>query len=378
MAIGLYVHVPFCVRKCRYCSFTSYPREDGAVTLYLGALAREIEMRAGSLSREERLVDSIYIGGGTPTCLEAGDLEAVLDRIYSSFTVSAGAEITVEANPGTVDREKLARLRKAGVNRLSLGFQACRPELLATLGRIHTWPEAVASFREARRAGFDNINTDLIFGIPGQGPEQWAECLEEVAGLGPDHISAYGLQLEEGTPLFLEVGQGLIEPCTEDLEADMYQDLRETLSHRGYIQYEISNFSLPGRECRHNLRYWHNLSYLGLGPSAHSFLGGRRFSNDPSTQGYAGVISSGQFPVCWQEETGRRTEMSETMFLGLRLLGGVDLEEFRKRFGESAEDVYRAEIDRLAGLGLVEAGEGRVRLTPRGVMLGNVVFMEFV
>lgn len=378
MSIGLYIHVPFCVRKCFYCSFVSVPREDGLVSRYLDALAVEMEIRSRTLPREEKSVDSIYVGGGTPTCLSGKELSRILEGIHFFFDVSAGAEITVEANPGTVSRDKLIDLRKAGVNRLSMGFQACHRDLLKTLGRIHSPAGAVAAFREARLAGFDNINIDIIYGIPGQSLDMWQICLTEVDGLRPDHLSAYSLQIEEGTPLFDRVRAGVLEACPEDLEAEMYEHLIDHLTARDYVHYEISNFARPGKLCRHNLRYWHNLGYLGLGPAAHSNLGGARFSNDPSLQRYAGALEEGSLPVNWQEKTDPKTEMSETVFLGLRLMEGVDLSAFRHRFGKDIDEVFRDEIDRLAGLGLIERAGGRLRLTRRGMMLGNMVFAEFV
>ncbi|MFZ5646675.1 MAG: radical SAM family heme chaperone HemW [Bacillota bacterium] len=378
MGIGLYIHVPFCIRKCRYCAFTSYPVNEGEVFNYIDALSREIGIRAGMLSPEERKVDTVYMGGGTPTCLPVKVLGTLFETVYSHFDVSHDAEISVEANPGTVDGYKLAVLGEHGVNRISIGIQACQPELLHVLGRIHSFEEAVNSFNQARDRGFDNINVDLIFGIPGQSFEQWRECLNRVAGLMPDHISAYGLHLEEGTPLFESAEKGRVEPCPEDLEADMYKYLVDCLKSRGYVHYEISNFALPGRLCRHNLRYWLNRDYLGLGPAAHSFMAGRRFSNEPLLRRYADKLSAGVLPECREEEMDLENEMSETVFLGLRLVEGLDRGEFRERFGKSVEEVYGAQIKHLAGLGLIEADERRIRLTEKGLLLGNIVFAEFV
>ncbi|MFZ5631211.1 MAG: radical SAM family heme chaperone HemW [Bacillota bacterium] len=378
MPIGLYIHIPFCLKKCNYCSFVSFPGEDGLVSSYIGALGREIEIRARALAPEERIIDSVYVGGGTPTCLSGEQLAGLTEKVFSCFSVEPGAEITVEANPGTIDRGKLATLKNAGYNRLSLGFQACHPDLLNTLGRIHSYPGAEMSFLEARRAGFDNISVDLIFGIPGQSSGQWRSCLERVADLGPDHISAYGLQLEENTPLYGAVQRGTPAACPEDLEADMYADLMETLAAYGYIHYEISNFALPGRFCRHNLRYWHNREYLGLGLAAHSYLGGKRFSNEADLGRYFGGLAEDRLPVCWEEETDAGTEMSETVFLGLRLVEGLDTGKFRERFGKGIGEVYGREIERLAALKLIEMSGNHLRLTRRGLMLGNLVFAEFV
>jgi oxygen-independent coproporphyrinogen-3 oxidase len=378
MAIGLYVHIPFCVKKCEYCSFVSYPAVKGARSRFIEALFMEINMRGRTLPPEEKAVDSVYIGGGTPTCLSGEALAAIMREIFACFSVSGTAEITVETNPGTADEEKYASLKRAGINRLSIGVQACHRDLLKTLGRLHSYSDAVKAFLDARSAGIDNISLDLIFGIPGQTFEQWHSCLETVAELRPEHISAYGLQLEEGTPLFNKVGEGILEPCPEDLEAEMYLDLIETLESYGYIHYEISNFSLPGYFCRHNLRYWRNLDYLSLGPSAHSYLKGRRFSNEPGLDRYVERLQAGDLPVCWEEETGPATEMSETAFVGLRLIEGLDTELFRKRFGKDIYDVYGKEIEHLTALKLIKTGGGRIYLTKRGILLGNLVFSEFV
>lgn len=378
MAIGLYIHVPFCIKKCQYCDFVSYPLEGKASSNYISSLFKEMSVYADKLKPDTKIIDSVYIGGGTPTCLSGDDLAGILDKIFSCFDVRDGAEITVEVNPGTVTREKLVSLKKAGVNRLSIGFQSCHPDLLHTLGRIHTFFEAVKTFREARALGYDNINIDLIFGIPGQSYEQWQSCLEKVVRLYPDHISAYNLQLEEGTPLFDMVNKGFLEPCSEDLEADMYQNLIEMLSVSGYVHYEISNFALRGRFCRHNLRYWQNRSFLGLGPAAHSFLDGRRFSNEPDVDRYMEKLMEGYLPVSWEKKLDVRTEMSETVFMGLRLIEGLDKDEFRKRFGEKVNEVFESEIERLIEMGLLKNLENRICLTAKGLMLGNIVFMQFV
>jgi len=378
MSIGLYVHVPFCVKKCHYCDFVSVVKEDSAVEHFIASLQREISMWSNILRGQEKHVDSIYIGGGTPTCLTGRELSSIIESIFAGFDVPADPELTVEANPGTVDRHKLDCLKSAGVNRLSLGFQSCSRELLDILGRTHTYRDAVSCYMDARAAGFENINTDLIFGIPGQTVEQWQCCLNEVAGLRPDHISAYGLQLEEGTPLYDTVASGRLEECPEDLQAEMYESLMETLAGRGYIHYEISNFCLPEKCCRHNLRYWHNESYIGLGPAAHSCMGGIRYANHHGLREYNDMLLLGSLPVICREEKDPVREMSETMFLGLRLIEGMDVESFRQRFGVSVYDVYTKEIEKLAGLKLIEAAGGKLRLTKRGIMVGNMVFSEFV
>lgn len=378
MSTGIYIHIPFCLKKCNYCSFVSFPGKPEEISAYMDALVKEMQIRARILTPEERTVDSVYVGGGTPTCLSGHQLAGMMANIFTLFNLDANAEITVEANPGTVDRSKLKTLAEAGFNRLSLGFQACDDDLLGVLGRVHSYPEAEAAFGEARRAGFDNINIDLIFAIPGQSFEKWHRCLKRVAGLGPEHISAYGMQLEENTPLHNMVRQGILEECPEDLDAEMYADLMETLGAYGYVHYEVSNFARPGRYSRHNLRYWQNRQYLGFGVAAHSYLGRRRFSNETGLGQYVRRLESGELPVCWEEEIDRQTEMSETVFLGLRLLQGLDTGEFRERFGQGIEEVYGQQLERLKHLDLIETADNRIYLTRRGLMLGNVVFAEFV
>jgi len=378
MPIGLYIHVPFCIRKCFYCDFTSYPVSVPAVEDYLKSLIEEINLYGAALGDEEKNISSLFFGGGTPTCLPAGALKMVLDELRYSFSLMKGCEITVEANPGTVDAAGLDTLLKAGVNRLSIGVQSFNDALLGVLGRIHTAKQAVEAVQLARKAGFANLNLDTIFGIPGQGIRDWRETLEQAVELGPEHIAAYGLQLEEGTPLTQAAARGEICACPEDLELMMYQCAHEFLSGSGYNQYEISNFARPGRECAHNLVYWLNRPYLGLGPAAHSFVNGERFSNEASLERYSEKLSRKEYPVESRESLTAENEMAETMFLGLRLIQGVDLNLFHERFGRRAEELYQQEIKALAEKGLVEIKGGCLRLTSAGLPLGNIVFREFV
>lgn len=377
-ALGLYVHVPFCLKKCLYCDFTSYPYSEAAAGVYLDALFKEIEMYSRELPDREKELVSIFIGGGTPTCLPSGSLTAILDRLSRAFSLLPGCEITVEVNPGTVDRQSLAELKAGGVNRLSLGVQAFQDHLLSMLGRIHTAVEAVETTRAARMVGFENLNLDFIFGIPGQTIRDWQETLSQAVSLEPEHIAVYGLQLEAGTPLEHLVSRGEIQPCSEELELSLYQTAIRYLSGQGYVHYEISNFTCPGRKSVHNLGYWLNRPYLGLGPAAHSYLRGGRYANDSTLEGYAGRLARGELPVYTREAGTVRTEMAETMFLGLRLISGVDLMAFYRRFGRRAEDVYRLEITRLLKSGLVKIAGGHLYLTAAGLPLANEVFIEFV
>jgi oxygen-independent coproporphyrinogen-3 oxidase len=349
-----------------------------AVADYLGSLVKEINLYGAALGDEEKSITSLFFGGGTPTCLPAGALKMILDELRHSFSLVEGCEITVEANPGTVDAAGLETLLKAGVNRLSLGVQSFNDGLLGVLGRIHSAAQALEAVHLARAAGFANLNLDFIFGIPGQTISNWQETLAQAVALGPEHVATYGLQLEEGTPLAQGVGRGEICACPEDLELMMYRHAVEYLNATGYKQYEISNFARPGRECVHNLVYWLNKPYLGFGPAAHSFIGGERFSNVTALESYSGRLSKGEYPVEARERLTAADEMAETMFLGLRLTAGVDLDLFHRRFGRRAEDVYSQEIKGLLKNGLIEINSGFLRLSGKGLPLANVVFREFV
>jgi oxygen-independent coproporphyrinogen-3 oxidase len=378
MAIGLYAHIPFCLRKCNYCDFVSYAYKREDESAYLEALAIEMKLYERLLPSELKEVSSVYLGGGTPTCLSAGGLATLLQNCRRYFKILPGAEISVEANPGTVDAQKLFVLRENGVNRLSIGVQACQQHLLEILGRIHNYAQARNTIVMAKDAGFENINIDLIFDLPGQTLKEWEDCLERVLAFEPVHISAYGLQLEEGTPLYREVHSGKLKPCDEETGLAMYEHVVNALKQAGFIHYEISNFSLPGYQCRHNLRYWRNLSYLGLGPAAHSFLGGCRFSNENILDKYVFRLRKGELPVKEREKLARKTIMAETVFLGLRLTQGLDLDGFAGRFGQKAEEIYSTQIKRLLELDLLEICDGHLRLTAKGLPLANNVFAEFV
>ncbi len=378
MPAALYIHVPFCLKKCYYCDFISYPFDAGDAGAYLDALFREMRRYGAVLSDAEKRISSLYVGGGTPTCLPAAGLCAILENAAAHFNLLPDCEITVEANPGTVDPGGLRELKKAGFNRLSLGVQSFQDRLLRVLGRVHDVREAVHAARQARAAGFTNLNLDFIFGVPGQTLDDWMETLTGAVELFPEHIALYGLQLEAGTPLEKSVAGGSIKACSEDLELSMYLTAIDFLAAHGYLHYEISNFARPGRQSVHNLGYWLNHTYLGLGPAAHSYLRERRFHNYTSLKSYLDKVNRGETPVEAGEHIPVGREMSETMFLGLRLLQGVDLGRFYRRFGRRAEAVYREEINRLEKNGLVKVEAGWLRLTKKGLPVANTVFREFV
>lgn len=378
MAISLYVHVPFCLRKCAYCDFVSYPLEEEAARRYRDCLLKEMALYAAELVPPEREVATVYLGGGTPTCLPAGLLEDILEGLHRHFDWPAGIEATVEANPGTVEAAKLKVLREAGINRLSLGLQSCQDRYLDLLGRPHSFRQAVEAALLAREAGFNNLNMDLIFALPGQTLSEWRRCLEEVLALAPEHISTYSLEVAEGTPLARKIQEGELAPCGEEAELAMYLEAISFLKENGYEHYEISNFARPGFRCRHNLTYWEHRPYIGLGPAAHSFLGNKRRANLSSLEEYCARLEAGELPAGEEEELSAEALMGEAMFLGLRLLEGVSLEGFARRFGKNPLEVFGTQIAFLCRQGLLEINSGYLRLTSRGLLLANMVFGEFI
>jgi len=322
-------------------------------------------------------VGSIYIGGGTPTLLEPSYIASIITSLKGRFAITPDAEISIEANPETVTYEKLAVLRESGVNRLSIGFQSLDDDLLTLLGRKHSAQQAVDAFNAARRAGFDNINIDLIFGVPGQMLANWALNFEQAAALEPEHLSCYGLTVEPGTALECEITTGALAMPDEDMQADMFAYTMESLEESGYGHYEISNYAKPGKECRHNLVYWDNRDYIGFGAGAHSRIGNKRFANTAKPTDYIETAGTDLFKP-EEIELSIDDEMSEMLFLGFRKMEGVNLEAFASRFGCSVQDIYGAQIEGLLDDGLIESKNGLLRLTPRGIFIGNEVFSRFV
>ncbi|MDI3481156.1 MAG: hypothetical protein PWQ97_811 [Tepidanaerobacteraceae bacterium] len=371
--ISLYIHIPFCAKKCYYCDFNSYVAPE-LVPSYLEALKKEILL----YRHIKQPIKTIYIGGGTPTVLTEKDLEALIDCVARHFHIKSGAEFTVEANPGTLTRRKLLALKTLGVNRLSLGLQAHQDRLLKALGRIHSAIEFEECLKKSREAGFDNINVDVIFGLPGQTVSDFIETLEYITAFLPEHISCYSLTIEKGTKFYEMREKGLLQLPSDEEEREMYHKAVEYLTHRGFIHYEISNFAVPGRMCRHNISCWKYEDYLGLGAGAHSFMQGRRFYNHPSPLDYIRSISQNMLPVENMEYLDIMEQRAEFCFLGLRLIEGLDKQDFKRRFGKDIHEVYGAAIQKLSSTGLVEEDGERIKLTPKGLDLANEVFVEFL
>lgn len=385
-SLGLYIHIPFCRARCGYCDFNSYAGLDHLIPAYVNALAAEIRARADALPARPP-VATVYFGGGTPSLLRPGQVTSTLDACRSSFAVGANAEITLEANPGTVNLPSLKALLDAGVTRLSLGVQSFDDAELRLLGRIHDSAQAVQAFKLARRAGCHNVNLDLIYGLPGQSVPAWRQNLCRALELEPDHLSLYALTVEEDTALGRDIAAGRTAPPDPDVAADMYLLAEEGLQDAGYRHYEISNWARPGKLCRHNLGYWMNRPYLGFGAGAHSWYGARRFSNVASPEQYRDMIHRAERydPPAWMgkavgacESIDEEMLRAETVILGLRLVDGVNTREFAGRFGVSLDSLYARQIGEMAGAGLVEHHEGCLRLTARGRLLGNEVFQRFL
>lgn len=381
--MGVYIHIPFCRQKCYYCDFHSIvvggrARLARVTGSYLISLQREALLYKSWPEVKERRLASLFIGGGTPTLLPPGELAGLIRFMQSELSLRAEAEITIEANPNTISRRGMQILASAGVNRVSLGAQAFQNGLLRSAGRTHSVAEIAQSVEHIKNAGIHNINLDLMFGLPGQTLEQWAATLESAVALGPTHLSCYGLIVEESTPFGAWKAAGLLDLPSDDEQAEMYASARKYLKRAGYEQYEVSNFCLPGYQCRHNLLYWHNRPFLGLGSGAAGYLQGLRYTNTSDVERYISDLARNVLPVEHSEKVGPEQEMDETMMVGMRLLQGVEANEFKNRFGIGYGDVYGPEISELIERGLVKFSGGYLRLTERGLYLQNQVSGAFL
>lgn len=368
--IGIYLHVPFCRAKCRYCDFCSRPPLDGEIERYVAALCSDIAERRETL--RGYVADTVYFGGGTPSLLTPHLIDELLCALSATVTLDDGAEITLECNPATVGEAELAGLRRAGINRMSIGAQSLRDDELAVLGRLHSARAVGETVRAARRAGFDNISLDVMYGIPLQTRDSLAATLRGVLALELEHVSAYGLRVESGTP-FGAMGAQLRLP-DEDCVADMYLDVCETLASAGILQYEISNFARPGRESRHNLKYWRCEEYLGLGPAASSCLGGERFTVAPDVEGYI----DGRVRFSERERLSDADRELEYFMLGLRLAEGVRREDCETRFGAAIFSKYASRLRGYVAAGLAEVDDRRLALTRRGMLVSNSILCDIL
>ena len=375
-SLGIYVHVPFCRAKCNYCAFVSQVGNEELQQAYVAALCREITAAGGDFSAFT--VDSLFLGGGTPTVLSVEQLAQILQTLRKNFVLSADVEINIEANPGTVSLTPLKLLRQQGFNRLSLGVQSFDDTVLTAVGRMHRADEAKNAFKQARQAGFDNIGLDLIYGLPKQTTASWQETLVQAVDLNPEHISAYGLKLEGGTPLATAVDAGEMTLPSEEAEEEMYDLLNELLPLHGYQRYEIANYATSGRQCRHNLKYWRSLPFRGFGLAAHSFDGRQRFANTENRGEYIERIRDGLSVEVVRETLDEAVVIGEYVFTALRLAQGMRFDEFHARFGQEFNQLFAEPLARLEKMKLIDQTDQVVFLTPLGMKFGNRVFAEFL
>ena len=385
--LSVYLHIPFCKTKCTYCAFNTYTRLESLVPAFVEALIKEIRV-AGHSQPTQQPAHSIFFGGGTPSLLTPQQVQQIISALRQHFPFTPDVEITMEANPNDLNRPYLSQLREAGVNRLSLGVQSAVDQELKLFARRHDTDQIMGAVSAARMAGFDNLNIDLIYGVPHQTLESWAWSLRQTLALRPDHLSLYALGLEEGTPMRDWVMQGRLPAPDEDLAADMYDLATDVLADEGFEQYEISNWAKPGHACRHNLQYWRNLPYLGLGPGAHGYAGGVRYWTILSPQRYIRVLQDADeqgydYPRTPATDEAvvvdQANEISETLIMGLRLTDeGIRWQQFQERFGTDLRALHGPTIDRFVTHHLLETDAEHVRLTRQGRLLSNLVFRELV
>ena len=371
--ISLYVHIPFCKQKCLYCDFPSYAGKENLEDDYIDALIKEINRKC-----KNKVIRSLFIGGGTPSYLKDSNIEKLLKTIKKLNYIDKFAEKTMECNPGTLTKEKLQIMKENGINRISMGLQTTNNELLKKIGRIHTIEEFKENYKRAREEGFKNINIDIMFGLPNQSFYDYKETLEDIVKLDPEHISCYSLIIEEGTPFYNMSEKGLLKLPSEEEERSMYSTTKKVLEKNGYHQYEISNYSKKNKECIHNKIYWECKEYLGVGVSASSYINEERIKNIDDIKTYIKKINNNEEVYESIINNTEKEDMEEFMFLGLRMIKGISKEEFKKRFNKNIEDVYGKVIMDNINKGLLKDVNSRIFLTDKGIELSNWVMSEFI
>ncbi|EJT6664529.1 oxygen-independent coproporphyrinogen III oxidase [Clostridium perfringens] len=373
--ISLYIHIPFCAQKCLYCDFPSFARKDHLRKAYIEALNKEIiNLREKHNNLE---INTIFIGGGTPSVLESNELECLLKEI-AKLNMAKDIEYSMECNPGNLTEEKLEVMKKYGVNRISMGLQAKQDNLLKGLGRIHNYKTFKENFLLAKKVGFNNINVDLMFGLPNQRLNEWEETLREIISLEPAHISAYSLIIEEGTAFYNLYENDKLKLPTEEEERKMYHLAKEILEENGFNQYEISNYAKEGKECRHNLAYWNMDNWIGVGSAAASYINGKRIKNISSVEEYINSINEKGEAVEEIINNSKNDNMEEFMFMGLRKINGIDENEFKKRFSMNINDVYGEILNKYIDEGLLIRESGRIFLSEKGIEISNVIMADFL
>ena len=386
-SIGLYVHIPFCKKKCAYCDFKSYAGKENLIDEYIKWLKYELQGlgEGNKLDYENNIDDlviikTIYIGGGTPSIIDSNYITQILDTIRNSFVIDPDVEITIEINPGTVNKEKLEEYKRSGINRLSIGLQSTNDMLLKELGRIHTYKEFLDTYNLARKIEFKNINVDLMLGLPKQSVNDLRESLDKIIELNPEHISVYSLIIEEGTEFFKKLNENKLTLPGDEIEREMYWLTKRKLEEAGYNHYEISNFSKKGFESKHNLSCWNQEEYIGVGVAAHSYTNNVRYSNVDSIEEYIDNYKNGNETdnFIFHEKQNKESKMQEFMLLGLRKIDGIHIQEFKAKFGENPIFVFRTALEKLVNRELIEVDGDVIRLTNKGLDLANLVWEEFV
>ena len=384
--IGIYVHIPFCKKKCNYCDFTSHCNKDELIEEYIKWLTYEIQQvaKGNKLDSKEGLdelvnIKTIYIGGGTPSYIDSKYIKQIMNTITTNFNIGKNPEITIEINPGTVNKQKLNDYKKSGINRISIGLQSTQNEILKLIGRIHTYEEFLKTYNLVKEVGFENINVDLMIGIPNQTLEHTQTSIKEIIKLEPKHISVYSLILEEGTKLEEEVKHNKLKLPEEELERTMYWDVKQDLEEAGYMHYEISNFAKKGYESKHNMDCWSQKEYIGFGVAAHSYTNGVRYSNIEELEEFIDNFKKDKLEdnIIFHEKQTHSSKIKEYMLLNLRKIKGVNIEEFIKKFNGNPKYIFKNELEKLENQGLIEVNEN-IKLTNKGIDLANIVWEEFV
>lgn len=375
--LGLYIHVPFCAQKCNYCDFNSYKIEEkNQKTDYLISIRKEMELYKEEFKNKE--FTSVFLGGGTPSILTPEELTTLMENIYSNFNIGKDAEITMECNPGTLDKVKLKAIKSLGINRLSMGLQVTQDHHLKYIGRIHTYEQFEKNYKDAIEVGINNINVDLMYSLPNQSFDEWKETLNKIINLNPSHISAYSLILEEGTKFYDMYLNKEFELNDEEVDINIYNYTIDTLCKNGYHQYEISNYAKEGYECKHNIVYWKCDNYLGLGPGASGYINNYRYSNICDIKGYNKCLEYDKRPIEEKNILSKKDEMEEFIFMGLRMNKGINLDEFYKRFNIDFKHRYNDILGKLKNLNLIIEQNNNIILTQRGREISNTVFVEFI
>ena len=374
--LGLYIHVPFCAQKCYYCDFNSYKIKSNEKEDYL--INIEKEMKFYKEEFKDKYFDTVFFGGGTPSILKIDELRKLVNYMFENFNIKKDAEITIECNPGTINKEKLKAIKEMGINRLSIGLQATQNYHLKSIGRIHTYEEFEKNYYDAIDVGLTNINVDLMYALPNQKEEEWKETLDKIVKLNPSHISAYSLILEEGTKLYDMYENNEFNLLDEDTDIDMYEYTINTLKKHGYNQYEISNYAKKGKECKHNIIYWKCDNYLGLGPGASGYINDVRYSNIEDLNEYNNKINQNIKPISEENKLSEKDKIEEFIFMGLRMNEGINLEVFKERFKIDFYELYKDVLDKLLERELIKLDKFNLSLTQKGREISNSVFIEFI